>query len=333
MIKMPAEFEEQSFVQLIFPHKHSDWIEYLEEAQACFIDIATAIARYEKCLIICDNLEEVKTHFKDQTNLYFIQYQSDDTWARDCSALSVVEDEKAKLIDFRFNGWGDKFEAERDNTLSSTISDIYSAPMVSEAFVLEGGSIESDGEGVLLTTSACLLNPNRNPEYTKTEIESYLSSKLGSKKTLWLHHGELEGDDTDAHIDTLARFISKDTIMYVACENKNDTHFKALQEMKKELASFTDLNNRAYKLIALPHPEPIYYDNERLPATYANFLMINGAVLVPIYNVKEDASALEVFRSSFKDREIIPIDCSLLIRQHGSLHCVSMQFPKSVTIR
>ena len=233
MLKMPAEFEEQSFVQLIFPHEQSDWRVYLNEAKACFVEIAQAIARHQKCLIICDDIQGVKKHFEHQHNLYFIQYQSDDTWARDCSALSIQKDNEIQLLDFIFNGWGDKFDAKKDNALTQSITKHYSAPLRKENFILEGGSIESNGSGVILTTSACLLNKNRNPDHTKKEIEERLKESLGAQKVHWLKHGELEGDDTDAHIDTLARYISKDSIMHVSCQDEEDSHYKALKSMHK----------------------------------------------------------------------------------------------------
>ncbi len=316
--RYPAEFEEQSYIQIIFPHKQSDWIDYLEEARETFITIIEVIRRFEPCLIICDNVLHVKSFFINYTNLHFIQYQTDDTWARDCSTISVIEDGKAKLLDFTFNGWGGKFDASRDNAMSSHISTCKSID-----FVLEGGAIESNGEGTILTTSQCLKNPNRNPN---SNVDEILKKALHVKEIIYLNHGYLAGDDTDSHIDTLARFISKDTIMYLTCKDKNDEHYKALHVMKKEL------QKTPYKLIALPMTEPIYYQGERLPATYANFLMINGAVLVPTYNDIHDAEAMKIFKESFPDREIIAIDCSVLIRQHGSLHCVTMHYYKEVLL-
>lgn len=327
-----AEFEKQSFVQLIFPHEQSDWIEYLEEARECFVNIANAVAQYEQCLIICDDIEKVKSYFSDHTNKVFIEYQSDDTWARDCSVISVLEDGVSKLQDFTFTGWGGKFDASRDNAMSSSISNIYSSDMIRVDMILEGGAIETNGAGVLLTTSECLLNPNRNAHLNKDQTEQILKKEFGVEKILWLNSGYLAGDDTDSHIDTLARFIDEKTIMYVKCEDENDEHYEALKKMEDELKSFTDINNEPFKLIALPMTNAIYFEDERIPATYANFLIINGAVLVPTYNDEHDNEALEIFKNAFSDRDIIGIDCSVLIRQHGSLHCVTMQFPESVNI-
>jgi agmatine deiminase len=331
----PAEFEPQSFVQLIFPHNQSDWIEYLEEARGCFVNIATAIARYQPCLIVCDDIETVKYYFDDQTNLIFTRYQTNDTWGRDCSALTVIDEEDGEpiLLDFTFTGWGGKFDASLDNAMSAAIAPIYSAPMEKVDLILEGGGVESNGIGSLLVTAETILNPNRNAHLSKTQTEKLLKKEFGVEQILWLNHGYLAGDDTDSHIDTLARFIDTDTIMYVKCDNKSDEHYEALKKMEEELLTFRDLEGEPFNLIALPMTDPIFYDDERLPATYANFLIINEAVLLPIYNDSHDAEAIAICERAFKGRDIIPIDCSVLIRQHGSLHCVTMQFPEDIGLR
>ncbi len=331
----PAEFEPQSFVQLIFPHPQSDWAPYLEEARQCFVNIATAIARYQPCLIVCDDVELVKSYFKKQENLIFIAYQSDDTWARDCSALSVIDEEEdeALLLDFTFTGWGGKFDASRDNAMSRAISNVYGAPMKKIDLILEGGGVETNGAGSLLTTAECLLNPNRNPHLTKAQTEAILKKEFGVEQILWLNHGYLAGDDTDSHIDTLARFIDTDTIMYVKCDDKEDEHYDALKKMESELQTLRDREGEPFNLIALPMCNPTFYDGERLPATYANFLIINDAVLLPVYNDPHDSKAIAICEKAFRGRDIIPIDCSVLIRQHGSLHCVTMQFPEEVSLR
>jgi agmatine/peptidylarginine deiminase len=198
--------------------------------------------------------------------------------------------------------------------------------------VLEGGSIESDGIGTILTTSECLLSPNRNGGYSKAEIETYLQRVFGAKRLLWLHHGYLAGDDTDSHIDTLARFCDEHTIAYVKCDDPSDEHFEALEKMETALKTFRTLEGTPYRLIALPMAQPMYENKQRLPATYANFLIINGAVLLPFYNSPKDAEAKQILERIFPDREIIGIDCSILVKQHGSLHCVTMQYPKEVMI-
>jgi len=328
---MPAEFEKQSFVQLIFPHARSDWAPYLKEACRTFSAIASAIARYETCLIVCDDIERVRSYFHDDTNLAFIRYQSDDTWARDCSGITIYHHGKPEILDFSFNGWGGKFNAARDNAMTAALEANYDNAVYKADFILEGGAVDSSGEGAILTTSACLLNPNRNPGFSKEEIETKLFTYLGAKEIFWLNHGYLSGDDTDSHVDTLARFIAPDTIMYVQCSNPYDEHFNALKKMENELIALRRSNTKPFCLIPLPMCDAIYYEEERLPATYANFLMINNAVLVPTYNVAQDSEALSLFHRAFPHRDIIAIDCSVLIRQHGSLHCVTMQFPKGTT--
>lgn len=331
----PAEFEPQSFVQLIFPHSQSDWSEYLEEARTCFVNIANAVARYQPCLIVCDDVELVKSYFISQENLIFVPYQTNDTWARDCSALTVIDEEEGEplLLDFTFTGWGGKFDAGRDNAMSSSIADVYGAPMEKINLILEGGGVESNGNGSLLTTAECLLNPNRNPHLDKKGMENELKKHFGVEQILWLNHGYLAGDDTDSHIDTLARFIDTDTILYVKCDDQNDEHYEALKKMEEELKALRDIDGEPFTLIALPMTQPIFYDDERLPATYANFLIINDAVLLPVYNDPHDAEAIAICEKAFRGRDIVPIDCSVLIRQHGSLHCVTMQFPEDVSLR
>ncbi len=334
LVRFPAEFEEQSFVQLIFPHANSDWAPYLQEASENFVEIAMVIARFEKCLIICDDINRVKAYFSETENIYFVQGESDDTWARDCSGITVLEDGKPTVIDFTFTGWGNKFDASLDNALTSKLAKHYDADYKKQRFILEGGAIDSNGEGILLTTTKCLLNPNRNVKLTqKFEIESILHENLGTQKVLWLDHGYLAGDDTDSHIDTLARFIDRSTIVYVQCRDKDDEHYETLSQMEEELQAFRDLKGDPFDLIALPMTDALYFEEERLPATYANFLMINGAVIVPTYNDRHDQEALKIMQKAFSDREVIGVDCSILIRQHGSLHCVTMQFPKEVTLK
>jgi agmatine deiminase len=238
------------------------------------------------------------------------------------------------VIDFTFTGWGNKFDASLDNAMTAKIADYYGADYKKERLILEGGAIESNGEGLLLTTTECLLNPNRNAKLTqKFEIENILNEVFGTKKVLWLDHGYLAGDDTDSHIDTLARFADRETILYVKCTDEADEHYEALSQMERELQALRDLDGKPFKLIALPMTDAIYYDGERLPATYANFLIVNDAVIVPTYSDRHDEEALATVQKAFPEREIVGVECSVLVRQHGSLHCVTMQFPKEVTFK
>lgn len=332
--RLPGEFEPQSFIQLIFPHAQSDWAPYLEEAAKNFVAIITAIAKFEKCLVVCDDIDRVRAYFTSSENIAFVQAESDDTWARDCSGITVLENGKPVVLDFTFTGWGDKFDASLDNALTAKIANHYDAGYQEVPFILEGGAIESNGGEIILTTTACLLNPNRNSELTrKSEIETILHRNLGTQKVLWLDHGYLAGDDTDSHVDTLARFADKNTILYLQSQDPKDEHHEALSKMEQDLKALRDMDGEPFRLVALPMTDPIYFEGERLPATYANFLIVNGAVIVPVYNDPHDAEALRIIQSAFADREVVGVDCSVLIRQHGSLHCVTMQFPKEVTLK
>jgi len=332
MRRLPAEFEPQSFIQIIFPHPNSDWSAYLEESEANFIEIINTITTFEDCLVICHDLDYVKSKLKPSPNLHCVYAPTNDTWARDCSAITVYEDEKAKLLDFEFTAWGGKFEARLDNALTKNLSFAYDAPIDKIDFILEGGAIESNGKGTLLTTKACLFNPNRNTLDQETSLK-VLQEKLGVTKILCLENGYLEGDDTDSHIDTLARFCDANTIAYLQCEDKEDAHYEALKKMEDELKTFKDQDNKPFKLVPLPFTKAKFDEQKRLPATYANFLILNKAVLVPVYNDENDEIALSRLQKLFSLREIIPINCSTLIRQHGSLHCVSMQFPSKVNLQ
>jgi agmatine deiminase len=301
----------------MFPHKSTDWVDNLDEIIKVFEKIANTISKYQKCLVCYSDDENIKNlQNKKNPNIIFKKISSDDTWCRDFGAITVEENNNKKLLDFTFNGWGNKFDSKQDNQINKKIfSDIESID-----FVLEGGSIDTNGDGILLTTTDCLLEKNRNPQYNKKQIELKLKEYLGISNILWLENGYLEGDDTNSHIDMLARFVNKNTIVYLSCDNKDDIHYNSLQKMKQEL------EKTKFNLVPLPWISPKYYNNERLPASYANFLIINNAILVPTYNDKNDKKALKIFKELFLNRDIINIDCSKIIRQNGSLHCLTMQY-------
>ncbi len=333
-IQLPAEWAEQQFVQLTWPHAETDWAYMLDEVNACFVNIAREIIKHENLLIVCTDTDEVEQLLGDAdlSRITFAEMSTNDTWARDHGGITVLEDGKPVIYDFTFNGWGMKFAANHDNMITRRL---YSAGIFGEArhrncfdFVLEGGSIESDGQGTLLTTAECLLSDNRN-NLSEEDIEVRLKEYFGLKKVLWLNHGYLAGDDTDSHVDTLARLCDKSTIAYVKCDDPEDEHYVELKKMKKELRQFQNSEGRYYRLIPLPMADAVYEDGERLPATYANFLIINGAVLMPTYNSPKDEIAKAQLQRAFPDREIVGINCLALIKQHGSLHCVTMQYPSS----
>jgi agmatine deiminase len=335
-IRFPAEWEKQSFLQFTFPHKESDWSYILEEVTACFVEIIETAARFQDVLVVCDNVERVKSFFNSTQNIFFVQAESNDTWARDHGGITALENEKAVIHDYVFNGWGNKFEAALDNQITKKLYDkdvFEDCSIKTFDLVLEGGSLESDGKGTILTTSECLLSKNRNEHLSKNQIEKHLKENFGAERILWLNHGYLAGDDTDSHIDTLARFCDEITIAYVGCEDPKDEHYEALLQMKKELQQFKDFKGNPYKLVEVPLPDACFdTDGNRLPATYANFTIINRAVLVPVYGVSQDERALEILQGCFPDCKVIGVNCRVLIEQHGSLHCVTMQYPEQVKL-
>ena len=330
MKKMPAEWEKQRVVLMSFPHEETDWAEGdLNQALSPFIRIAQAVAYGEAVYIVCKDKEKISNMFCSTRNMTFIEIPTNDTWIRDYGYISIKEENEVKLLDFTFNGWGGKFESALDNSVNKALHQkgyLGVTPLEEIDFVLEGGSIESDGQGTILTTSTCLCNPNRNGGLSKSEAEVKLQETLGATRVLWLDHGYLSGDDTDSHIDTLARFVNSTTIMYVKCEDPEDEHYEALQKMEAQLKSFTTSQGEPYTLIPLPMCEAKYNDKEeRLPATYANFLITNHALIYPTYGDKNDTKVGELFKEVFPDREIIPVNCLKLIEQGGSLHCSTMQ--------
>jgi len=329
--RLPAEWEPQSFVQLTFPHENTDWADHLESVLPCFLEIAASISRFQPVLIICQDASALRSRlYGVPERIILLEIPSNDTWARDHGGITITEDGRPVILDFVFNGWGLKFPADKDNLITRRIyqTGIWDAAIRHGGWALEGGGIESDGKGTLLSTTECMLSPNRNPHLDQTEIEAGLKDLFGLQRVLWLNNGYLAGDDTDSHIDTLARFCDANTIAYVKCSDAADEHFDTLQKMEDELLAFRTSEGRPYRLVALPMTAACFdEDGNRLPATYANFLIINGAVLVPTYNVPQDNAALEILQAIFPEREIIGINCNPLILQHGSLHCVTMQYP------
>jgi len=262
---LPAEWQKQRAVLMAFPHKNSDWNNNLKSALVPFIRIAQAIAYTTPVYIICDNKEAIADLFCSPRNLSFIEIETNDTWIRDFGYISIVEDGEVKLLDFTFDAWGGKFEAELDNAINKTLHKkgyMGVTPLESIDFVLEGGAIESDGLGTIMTTTNCLCNANRNGGLSKEEVEEKLKEYLGAKRVLWLDYGYLAGDDTDSHIDTLARFVSVDIIAYVQCLDEEDEHYEALQKMEEQLKSFRTFEGKAYRLTPLPLPTAKFDEEE-----------------------------------------------------------------------
>lgn len=346
MTYLPAEWHQQAFVQLTWPHKDTDWAPVLADAIDCFCEIARQLATCGQVLIVAQDTEQAQQdlcrHNICLCNIHFLSCPTNDTWARDHAFITCIDELRHAVVlnDFQFNGWGLKFASCHDNQINQAIlpdiADLYKAYGVNVEynnhldFVFEGGSVESDGQGTLMVTSSCLLAPNRNNTLSKTDIEQYLKDTFHAQRVLWIEHSWLAGDDTDGHIDTVARFCSPTSIAYVKCENPDDEHYEELQAMEQELQALRTTDGQPYQLFPLPLPDPCYdADGERLPATHANFLIANDAVLVPTYRQPEkDARALTQLEQAFPYHRIIDIDCSVLILQHGSLHCSTMQYPK-----
>ena len=336
-LRLPAEWEPQDAILLAWPHRNTDWLPILDQVTEVYTELIRQISRFETVIIIAPELNPVRAALQkaniDPTRIILHQIDTNDTWIRDFGPLTVYADNQPVLLDFVFNGWGSKFPADKDNRATRYLSetDLFkTGKLFSSNLILEGGSLESDGSGTLLTTTACLLNQNRNPHLLQGKLETKLSKLLGCHHFLWLEHGWLAGDDTDSHIDTLARLAPNDTILYIKCTDSDDKHYPTLQEMETQLQQFRTKEGQPFRLIPLPLPQACYDGEDRLPASYANFLIINQAALVPTYNDPADSLALKILGNVFSDREIIGIDCRSLIKQNGSLHCITMQLPQGV---
>ena len=439
--RLPAEWERQSGVQLTWPHGGTDWKPILGEVTECYVRMALEIATRERLVVVTPEPDAVNRLLRERLpsrllpNITLCEAPTNDTWARDHGFITLQTSMGCLLLDFQFNGWGQKFPADLDNQICRRMMEqgVLDGQYEDHLdFVLEGGSIESDGKGTLLTTSRCLLARNGNVSGGKqtpplplplegrgvvsggkSEIEERLKRYLHAERVLWLDYGYLAGDDTDSHIDTLARFCPNDTIAYVQCTNKEDEHYEELKRMEAQLREFRTLDGRPYRLLPLPMAKTQYEKmregenekmregenekmregenekmregenekmregenekmregenekmrkgenekmregenermregenermregenekmrGERLPATYANFLCVNGAVLMPTYgDAERDERARRQLQSAFPKHEVVPIDCRVLIEQHGSLHCCTMQFPQGV---
>jgi agmatine deiminase len=334
---LPAEWQQQDAILITWPHSFSAWATNLATVELSYIDLTTTLSHYQDMIIQLHpsvDLDQLLIKLtKSAANLskcHFVLLSSNDTWARDHGPIGVVDQGTPTLLDFTFNGWGNKFAADLDNQLNQQMANLgIVVPTTAIDWVLEGGSLESDGQGTLLTTSACLLNSNRNGKVTKAQVQQRLAACLGINRILWLESGALEGDDTDAHIDTLARFASVSSLIYQGCSDPLDSHYPGLNRMKAELAAFRTLEGLPYELIELPWPSAKFAaDGHRLPASYANFLITNKLILVPTYEDPMDILALEQIQRAFPNHFVSGINALPLIEEHGSLHCITMQLPQ-----
>jgi len=341
-LRFPGEWEPQAAILLAWPHAQTDWAERLESVEANYSALIGAITRFQPVLL-CVADEALRKHAVDRLagsgtqmeRVRFAIVEYDDTWLRDTGPITLCGEDGFVLLDFRFNAWGEKYAAGRDDRLVESLfaQNAFTAGRRERVeFTLEGGSVETDGRGTMLSTWQCL--HKRHPGVSRKQLSEKLCEYLHQDRVLWLDYGYLQGDDTDAHIDTLARFASPTSIVYQGCDDDDDTHFEELRAMAVELAGMRTVDDRPYVLFELPWPQPIHDEGSdvgrRLAASYANFLIVNGAVLMPAYDDPADARAAAILAQAFPDREIVPIPCRSLIWQNGSLHCLTMQLPKGV---
>lgn len=352
--RFPAEWERQSAILLAWPHEGTDWAERLAGVEDTYVALIVAITRFQH-VVVCVADADLQTYAEarlrsarvNMDRVRFVEVDYDDTWLRDSGPITLssfpsprllrenvpkADEEGAfRLLDFQFTGWGGKFEASLDNLLIEALVEkklFLNFNRQAIDFALEGGAIETDGEGTLLTTWRCL--HERHPEASQSDLSTLLAGWLAQDRVLWLQHGYLEGDDTDAHIDTLARLAPGDAIVFQSCDDPADSHFAELQKMAEEIAALRTRAGQPYRLFPLPWPQPIVDGERRLAASYANFLIVNGAVLMPAYDDRADDAAAAVLAQAFPDREIVPVPCRALIWQNGSLHCVTMQLPEGL---
>ncbi len=337
---MPPEWEKHSGTWTTYPQAYETFFDRLEEARDEFVQMVKYVSLGETVHINVDN-EEVKKDLIKRLEKYDVKgdvkihiIPTNDAWCRDYGAIFVKNKEgKLLALDFRFNAWGNKYPYELDDKVAKKMAEILGVECLSVDMVLEGGSIDVNGKGCLLTTESCLLNPNRNPDMTKEDIENALRNYLGVEKILWLKDG-IVGDDTDGHVDDITRFVSQDTIITAVEEDKSDPNYEPLQENLERLKSFTDINGKPFNIITLPMPDPVYYkypdseEPERLPASYANFYISNTAVIVPIYNCDKDKIALETIQRVFSDRAVIGIYAYDIVVGLGAFHCLTQQIPE-----
>ena len=344
---LPAEWEPQSAIMLTWPHADTDWKQYLRQITNTYLELSEIITRFEHLLVVTPIVESTHKMLSERLSpeqmkrVLLVEIDSNDTWARDHGPITLISRNKQNsfivpihLLDFKFNGWGEKFAWQKDNAINLQLYYQGAFDVALEnhtGFVLEGGSIESDGKGTIFTTSQCLLAPHRNQPFTKDDIERQLKNFFHARQVEWLDHGNLIGDDTDGHIDTIVRVAPHDTLLYVGCDNPEDEQYEDFQALEAQLKKLFTFEGYPYRLLKLPMPDAIYDDGDRMPATYANFLILNVAVIYPTYNQPEkDEEAKKQIQLAFPDREIIGVDSLTIVRQHGSIHCLTMQLPEGV---
>jgi agmatine deiminase len=335
--RFPAEWERHAATWLSYPHNETSWpgkIHTIFPFYHAFIKelalgerVNICVTDYEMHDRVLNALAVIGVNMRN-INLHILP--TNDAWCRDHGPAFLVNSDAAHqkvIVNWKYNGWGGKYPADLDTTVPSRIGKLLDLRVFQPGIVMEGGSVDFNGKGAILTTTSCLLNPNRNHELNKDRIEKYIMDYYGAEQVLWLGDG-IEGDDTDGHIDDLTRFVNEDTVVTMVETNKSDANHKPLKENLKTLGKFRLVNGKQLNIIELPMPEPRYYEGQRLPVSYANFYIANAGVIVPTYRCKQDDQAISILESCFKDRPIKGIDSTEIIWGLGSWHCLSQQEPK-----
>jgi agmatine deiminase len=338
--RLPAEWEPHAGTWLAWPHNRDTWPGKFAPVPAIYVEMVRALSPYERVHICINDAEMARTVRQLLSasgvalhNVTLHEIPTNDTWARDHGPIFVTRQHAGRtelaVTDWIFNSWGQKYGPwDLDDIVPQKIAAHFHLPLFEPGIVLEGGSIDANGQGTLLTTEACLLNPNRNPSLSRSELEDYLRAYLGVHKILWLGEGVV-GDDTDGHIDDLARFVDPTTVVCVVEEDPTDVNYALLQDNLARLRRMTDQDERPLRVVSLPMPSPVEYDGNRLPASYANFYIANGVVLVPTYECPNDQRALAILQELFPSRRITGIPCTDLVWGLGAIHCVTQQQPAS----
>lgn len=333
----PAEFSPHSATWLSWPHKEASWPEKIESIYPCYCRFAGVLTGSEK---VCINVNDARMRTSAEGHLLkagvdlaavsFFIHPTNDAWCRDHGPAFLINPEAEQpkvIVDWGYNAWGNKYPPyDLDDVIPTLVARHYGIPVFYPGIVMEGGAVEFNGKGTLLTSTSCLLNPNRNPHLTQAEIEEYLYGYYGVEQVLWIEEG-IEGDDTDGHVDDTVRFVSEDTVLAVVEENKADENYGPLRRNLKQLKQMRLLNGRPLNVIELPMPEAVIWEGQRLPASYANFYIANHYVIVPTYRCRQDDKALSIIQAAFPTREAVGIDSTEIIWGLGSFHCLSQQEP------
>ncbi len=336
----PAEFAPHDATWLSWPHKEASWPGKIHTIYPYYSAFVGELLKGERvCINVVDEsmkasaIQHLTKAGVDASKVEFYLHPTNDAWCRDHGPAFLINPgakEKKVIVDWNYNAWGGKYPPhDLDDIIPTLIAKEFGLPVFYPGIIMEGGSVEFNGRGTVMTSTACLLNPNRNPHLNQQQIEEYLCNYYGVEQVLWVDEG-IVGDDTDGHIDDTVRFVNEDTVITVIEENKSDENYKLLQHNLSQLQKMRLLNGKQLNIIELPMPEELHYEDQRLPCSYANFYIANKSVIVPIFNCKKDDNALQIIQSAFPERKVVGIDSTEIIWGLGSFHCLSQQEPSAL---